>query len=147
MDGKDLVSKKIISERYLIMKRIISIILLICIIFTILPADAMAAVYDLNTSTIHSEISPTPEQINPFADISKSDWFYDDVLYVLENGIFNGSGEDTFSPYGTMTRAMYVTVIGRIAGINPDDYLGNGSFADVEEKAMAHSLLKPQRAL
>ncbi len=88
------------------MKPIISIILLICIVFTILPVDAMAAASDLKTSTKSSEILPSPTQISSLADISESDWFYDDVLYVLENGIFSGTGENAFSPHDPMLLIM-----------------------------------------
>ena len=66
----------------------------------------------------------------PFVDVLLTDWFYDDVLYVFMNGMFNGTSATTFSPQMPMTRGMIVTVLGRLAGINVADYSGN-SFDDV----------------
>ena len=44
----------------------------------------------------------------------------------------NGVSEDFFEPDGTMTRAMLVTVLGRMADISIEDYSHSG-FSDVEE--------------
>ena len=43
-------------------------------------------------------------------------WYYDYVLRGVELGLFNGMGDGTFEPGGTMTRAMIVTVLYRMAG-------------------------------
>ena len=53
----------------------------------------------------------------PFEDVFKFErhWFYDDVTYVYENGLMLGTGEDTFEPMSTTTRAMVVTLLYRIA--------------------------------
>ena len=52
----------------------------------------------------------------PFTDVSKSDWFYDDVMYVYEKGLMNGTGGTAFSPYLTTTRGMIVTILYRMEG-------------------------------
>ena len=52
----------------------------------------------------------------PFADVSGSDWFYNDVRYVYEKGIMDGTGADRFSPNAPLTRAMIVTILYRMAG-------------------------------
>ena len=46
----------------------------------------------------------------------KGNWAHNGIDFVVENGIFNGTGATTFSPKGKMTRAMMVTVLWRIAG-------------------------------
>ena len=74
--------------------------------------------------------SETAAWINPFTDVSESSWFYPDVAYVAANGLFNGTGDTTFSPQMSMTRGMVVTVLGRLAGIDIADYSGE-SFDDV----------------
>lgn len=51
-----------------------------------------------------------------FKDVKESDWFYDDVVYVYENGLMNGTGDDKFSPDITTTRGMIVTIIYRQEG-------------------------------
>ena len=65
---------------------------------------------------------------NPFYDVQLGDWLYADVSYVTENGLFYGTNSNTFSPNLPMSRAMLVTVVGRLAGINP----AGVSFDDVE---------------
>lgn len=49
-------------------------------------------------------------------------WAQQDIAWVLQMGLFNGTSSTTFNPDGTMTRGMFVTVLGRYAGIDPDDY-------------------------
>lgn len=56
------------------------------------------------------------EIINPFSDVKPGDWFYDNVLFVYENGLMYGTGSGLFSPNGTMTRGMIVTVLYRMSG-------------------------------
>ena len=68
---------------------------------------------------------------NPFVDVNPGDAYYDAVLYVYENGLFKGVSETEFAPDTTMTRAMFVTVLGRMAGVNPLLYQ-KSSFTDVE---------------
>ena len=53
---------------------------------------------------------------NPFTDVNKTDWFYDDVKFAFISGLFNGTSENTFDPNISMTRAMLVTVLWRNAG-------------------------------
>ena len=52
----------------------------------------------------------------PFTDVKDSDWFYEDVLYVYEKGLMNGTAADTFSPYLTTTRGMIVSILYRLEG-------------------------------
>ena len=56
-----------------------------------------------------------PEWENPFSDISPSDWFYNSVEYVVTNSIFTGTSETAFEPDASMTRAMFVTALWRLA--------------------------------
>ena len=52
---------------------------------------------------------------NPFEDVKQGSWYYDAVQYVRVNGLFYGTSETAFTPDGTMTRGMFVTVLGRMA--------------------------------
>ena len=45
---------------------------------------------------------------NPFTDVSESDWFFNDVKFVYQNGLMNGTSATTFSPEGTTSRGMIV---------------------------------------
>jgi len=51
-----------------------------------------------------------------FADILPTDWFYDAVAFVSENGLMTGTSSDAFSPNLEMSRAMLVTVLYRMEG-------------------------------
>nr|WP_285859148.1 InlB B-repeat-containing protein [Paenibacillus sp. MER 99-2] len=73
----------------------------------------------------------TVTKTSGFQDVSPTDWFYDAVVHVQEKGIFSGTDASTFSPKGTMTRAMYVTALGRMAGVDVSQY-STSSFADVQ---------------
>ncbi len=58
--------------------------------------------------------------VGNFADVSASSWYYDAVSYVTGQGLFQGTSSESFSPGGGMTRGMFITVLGRYAGIDPD---------------------------
>lgn len=53
-----------------------------------------------------------------FEDVEPGAWYYDAVAFVCSNGLFNGTSEGRFSPDGTMTRAMLITVLARSAGVD-----------------------------
>ncbi|MBQ7474875.1 MAG: S-layer homology domain-containing protein [Clostridia bacterium] len=51
-----------------------------------------------------------------FTDVPVNAWYYDNVKYVRENGIMKGTSATKFSPDGTLTRGMCVTILHRMAG-------------------------------
>ncbi len=51
-----------------------------------------------------------------FKDVKSSDWYYSSVNYVAEQGIMNGTSSTKFSPKASLTRAMGVTLLYRVAG-------------------------------
>ena len=57
-----------------------------------------------------------PELTEPFIDVNENDWFYDAVVYVYNEGMMSGIEADVFFPDGSMTRAMFWTVLARIDG-------------------------------
>ena len=57
-------------------------------------------------------------------------WYADAVEYVAANGLMDGVGERRFAPNDALTRAMFVTVLGRLVQINEADYT-SVSFTDV----------------
>lgn len=73
-----------------------------------------------------------PVQQALYSDI-ENHWAKGKIEYVTREGIFNGTGSDKFSPDEPMTRAMVVTVLGRVAGVKPEGR--TTSFTDVPSGA------------
>ena len=81
--------------------------------------------------TIIAALNPTPNV--DFLDVSRTDWFYYDVRYVCENGLMNCTSRNRFSPYGTATRGMLVTILYRME--NEPRCFGSAAFSDVKPGA------------
>ena len=67
----------------------------------------------------------------PFTDVSEDSWYYHDVYTAYHLGLMNGMTDTTFAPEETMTRAMLVMVLYRIAGEDPEAVYPSSNFADV----------------
>lgn len=65
-----------------------------------------------------------------FLDVQPQDWYYEDVAYVYQLGLMQGTGADRFSPDGVTTRGMVVTTLYRMEG-SPSG-AGWAPFADVD---------------
>ena len=77
---------------------------------------------------------PGTPWVNPFTDVSENDWFFDAVKFVNERKLFVGTTETTFAPRMAMTRGMFVTVLGTLAGV--DETAAEAStFEDVNPNA------------
>ncbi len=72
----------------------------------------------------------SPAWVNPFADVHADDPFYEAVRFVNQRGLFIGVSDFLFAPSVTMTRAMFVTVLGRLAEVDVAEYTYS-SFSDV----------------
>ena len=72
----------------------------------------------------------TPVKARPFEDVSEEDWFYEAVYHCYDNDYLKGVDDTHFDPQGTMTRAMFATVLYRIAG--EPETAGENPFTDVE---------------
>lgn len=67
-----------------------------------------------------------------FTDVNRSHWAYDEIMDVVDRELFLGTGPDTFSPEVEMTRAMFVTVLARLAEVRLNDEQQSG-FDDVKQ--------------
>ena len=99
-------------------KRLLSLALALCLVCSLLPGTALAA------------------GENPFTDVSASHWAHDDITYVYENDLMNGTDGSLFSPESTTTRAQVVTVLSRLAGQPAADWAN--PFWDVPASAWFH---------
>lgn len=57
-----------------------------------------------------------PAQNVSFDDVKPTEWYADAVRCVVEKGLMSGTGTDAFSPDGTTTRGMLMTILARYAG-------------------------------
>ncbi|MGI5873118.1 MAG: N-acetylmuramoyl-L-alanine amidase [Bacillota bacterium] len=57
-----------------------------------------------------------PSTATKFADVKTTNWFCDAVIYTNDKGLFFGTSAVTFSPQQAITRGMFISVIGRMAG-------------------------------
>jgi len=78
-----------------------------------------------------TEAEKEPEWINPFTDVSDDDWFYEYVKEAEKSGFMNGTGNGRFDPDGSVTRAMFITVLYRLCGSPEADNTEN--FTDVND--------------
>ena len=85
------------------MKKIFSLFLLCCMIFTFSPfASAFHGFTLKNTYP------------NNFSDVSESDWFYPYVKECYEYGLMKGSSDTTFSPSANLTLAEAIVIAVRM---------------------------------
>ena len=76
---------------------------------------------------------PTAEnRDNPFTDVAEGDYYYEAVLWAVENGITSGMGEGIFAPGSSCTRAQVATFLWRAMG-KPTVKNAENSFTDVAE--------------
>ena len=71
---------------------------------------------------------------NPFSDVKEGAYYYNAVLWAVENGITNGTSDKTFSPDETCTRAQIVTFLWRYEE-QPAPAGTSNPFADVKPSA------------
>ena len=67
---------------------------------------------------------------NPFLDVNETHFFYDSVLWAVEEGITSGMSADTFGPFAVCNRAQVVTFLWRYAG-SPEPESTENPFTDV----------------
>ena len=118
-------------------KRIVSLLLVFCMVITLVPANVLAdevkSLAETTAGQTQTAGTTAAKPENPFADVKSGSWYEAAVLYARANGFFDGTSATTFEPDGSMTRAMFVTVLGRMAGVKAADYAGATDFTDVAE--------------
>ena len=83
------------------------------------------------TATEGEEQQPT--ETTTFTDVPADAWYASAVEYVAENGIMNGVGDNLFDPEGSLTRAMFVTMLYRMEG--EPAIVAQQTFSDVASDA------------
>ena len=76
---------------------------------------------------------PTPKTQNKFSDVSKSQYYYDAVVWATEKGIIHGYDNGKFGPDDTITRQDVAVILRNYTqyrGINTNVTENLGSFSD-----------------
>ena len=94
-------------------------------------ADQKAVIFQMTQAGIYGV--GYDAKVSAFTDI-ENHWAKDNIFFVVSRGLLNGTSATTFSPNTGMTRGMFVTALGRLAGIDPADYQA-GKFTDVKADA------------
>jgi hypothetical protein len=92
--------------------------------------------------------SPAPQSVtNPFTDVAQGSYYYDAVMWAVEQGITTGATATTFAPDATVTRAQFVTFEYRAAGspevtsdVSFGDVSGNAYYANAVKWAAANGI-------
>ena len=95
-------------------KKILAFALVLCMVFSLAPMSVMA------------------QEGTAFTDVAETDFFYEPVLWAVEEGITNGIGNNEFDPYGLCNRAHIVTFLWRANG-SPKATKVVNPFMDVKE--------------
>ncbi|MBQ7572875.1 MAG: S-layer homology domain-containing protein [Clostridia bacterium] len=98
-------------------------------ISTFVALLTVVCTFGLLCTTLHCNVALAEGR---FSDVVTSDWYYDDVVYVNENGLMNGTDSDLFAPENSTTRAMIVTILWRLDG---EQKGGISTFSDVNQSA------------
>ena len=94
------------------MKRALSIIMVLAMLAAICVAPVLSA-----------------EAKKSYSDDKEKNWLYEVVMYVSDKGLMTGVGGNRFDPNGTMSRAMFVPVLGRMCGAFEEE---TDAFTDVK---------------
>ena len=70
------------------------------------------------TLTLCAGLSVPAFAARTFTDVPSTYWAYDAIQYVVDEGLFSGTSGSTFTPGGTMTRAMLWVVLARMDGVD-----------------------------
>ncbi len=100
-------------------------------------AVSMTAVSDAKDAALQAMAGIEQIEHDDFVDVEEGAWYYDDVEFVVQHGIFFGTSAQTFSPQEKVTRAQFVTILGRYAGIEdtPAGTTVTTKFSDVNGNA------------
>lgn len=100
-------------------------------------SDGKLYVADSDAGVVVLDLSAAAKSVSDFYDVPAKAWYYDAVSYAYTEGLFNGTAKGMFSPQASMTRGMFVTVIGRLYEKTYAGEIigGDSKFSDVADSA------------
>ena len=76
----------------------------------------------------------------PFDDVTKADWYYEDVQHIFNYGITQGTTSTTYSPPAHITRAQFATMIARALELTHTDTDIEYTLSDLTDKWYANEV-------
>ena len=115
----------------------------------VLPFQLRQGQRNVIASTGHFSVYGVGYKPAPAFTDTAGHWAKADIDFAASRGLLNGTGDATFSPDVTISRGMFVTALGRLAGIDPAAYPSSSRFSDVPDTATTPPLWsgRPPRAL
>ena len=104
------------------------------------PLSTRTETIRLKNYAVPTPGKPDDSGKNPFVDVAEKDFFYDAVLWAVENQVTNGTDATHFTPNGTCTRAQIVTFLWRAAG-SPEPKSTENPFQDVSSESFAYKAI------
>lgn len=95
---------------------------------------AVVTVTEMSRLLLQGDTKTKNGNVTGFIDIPSGHWAANDVIRLADAELVNGMGEGRFGPDNPMTRGQFVTILGRLAGIDPSHYSDN-VFLDVPVSA------------
>jgi len=93
---------------------------------------------DIEDSETQTTAITETEWENLFTDVSSDNWFYNYVQFAVVNGLMNGIGCEEFSPNTPLTRAMFITILARLGGVDTNS--GNSWYSQAVEWGIENSI-------
>ncbi len=114
--------------------------LLLCMMLII---SSSSAVFATKSQSGPKDIKSINSLFNSkgFKDVKENHWAYDAIMWMFENGIISGVGNDKFNPSGIVTRAEFAKMM--INTLKLERYSPQTpSFLDVDKKNWAYSFVE-----
>ncbi len=83
---------------------------------TVSSQQAGWSVEGIWSATAEQEPPGPVDEPLPFTDVSEDDWYYDEVKFVVDNGLMVGTSDTSFEPEAQSTRVMVWTILARMDG-------------------------------
>lgn len=101
-------------------------------------------IWGLNQDTLVSAATKTKqaeqENVLPFTDVDPNSWSYSSIVTCYKNGWISGMNDKEFAPKGKLTRAQFITILGRYAKVDDKDpAFQKSKFTDVDFQSWGYA--------
>lgn len=120
---------------------IITLIVVVAVLFSLKSIYATPEIEEvISASDVNNEYETLENLEQKFTDVPVYSWYAQSVNVVTEKGIMSGISESEFVPDGPVTRAMFTTILYRLAGEPEADNIL--VFDDIDEDKYYYNAVK-----